>query len=415
MGSTIIRPGIVRGTIQPPASKSVMQRAIAIATLAKGTSQLHGYSSSNDSDAALRISEHLGAHVVVSGEDVTITGGLNPRTYTLSCGEAGLGIRMFTPVASLWKEPITLQGEGSLTVRPVRALESPLRMLGVQITTTNGFVPVQVCGPMRGGEATVDGSLSSQILTGLLIAAPYAENDVCLHVSNLKSKPYIDITLSMMQDFGVTYTRNGYEEFVIPAGQTYKARDFSVEGDWSGASFLLVAAALAGDITVTNISLDSCQADKAICTVLEQVGAFMEVHNNSIRVAHSALRSFTFDATECPDLFPPLVSLAAHCDGISQIRGVSRLAHKESDRATVLQSEFAKIGTHIDIQGDTMLVVGETVTGGSIHAHNDHRIAMAGAVAALKAPRPIEIENPECVAKSYPQFWDDLATLQRNC
>ncbi|MCQ2958588.1 MAG: 3-phosphoshikimate 1-carboxyvinyltransferase [Bacteroidales bacterium] len=412
MENKIIQPSTVSGTIIPPASKSVMQRAIAIAALAKGTSHLYGYSSSNDSDAALKIAENLGATVSVDGENVTIDGGLKPNKLTLNCGEAGLGIRMFTPIASLWHEPITLQGEGSLKKRPVNVLEDPLRQLGVQISTSNGFVPVQVCGPMIGGYANVDGSLSSQILTGLLIASPYAQKDVILNVKDLKSKPYIDITLDMMQKFGVSVGRHDYDSFVIPAEQSYKAQDFTIEGDWSGAAFLLVAGALNGSITVENISMDSCQADKAIMDVLKMIGANISINKNSISVSRKDLNAFSFDATECPDLFPPLVSLAAHCDGKSIIKGVSRLAHKESNRALVLQTEFAKLGTKIDLNGDEMIVYGGTVNGGKMHANNDHRIAMAGAVTALLSPNPIEVENPECVAKSYPNFWEDLEKMQ---
>lgn len=392
-----------------------MQRAIAISALAQGTSHLYGYSSSNDSDAALRIAENLGATVSVDGEVVTITGGLKPKSLELNCGEAGLGIRMFTPIASLWNEKITLHGEGSLKVRPVDVLENPLRQLGVQISTNNGFVPVTVCGPMLGGYATVDGSLSSQILTGLLIAAPYAQKDVILCVKDLKSKPYIDITLDMMKKFGVAVGRHEYDSFVVPAEQKYQAQDFKIEGDWSGASFLLVAAALNGEITVENISINSCQADKAIIEVLQLVGANICINGNSISVSHKDLNPFNFDATECPDLFPPLVSLAAHCKGVSVIKGVSRLAHKESNRALVLQTEFAKVGLKIELKDDEMLVYGSALQGGKIHANNDHRIAMAGAVAALLAQNAIEIENPECVAKSYPNFWEDLAKMQNPC
>lgn len=408
MEQKIVRPGKVFGTIVPPASKSVMQRAIAISALANGTSVLHGYSSSNDSDAALKIAENLGASVSVDGATVTITGGLRPRSLELNCGEAGLGIRMFTPIASLWHEPITLHGEGSLKKRPVSALESPLKQLGVQISTTNGFVPVQVCGPIQGGYATVDGSLSSQILTGLLIAAPYARKDVILNVKDLKSKPYIDITLDMMKKFGVAVGRHDYDSFVVPAEQSYQAQSMQIEGDWSGAAFLLVAGALNGNVSVENISMESCQADKAIVDALQKVGAHVEINNNSISVSRNELRAFSFDATECPDLFPPLVSLAAHCQGNTVIKGVSRLAHKESDRAKVLQTEFGKLGTKIECNGDEMIVYGGTLQGGSMHANNDHRIAMAGAVAALLAKSPVEIENPECVAKSYPEFWKDL-------
>lgn len=407
----IIHPSSIAGTLPAPASKSMMQRAIAIATLAQGTSVLHGYTPSNDSDAALQIAHDLGADVRLTDDIVTIKGGLNPRSSILNCGEAGLGIRMFTPIASLWHKPIELHGEGSLRTRPVDSLMPSLRDLGVRIETNNGFVPVQVCGPIQGGTAKVDGSLSSQILTGLLIAAPLAHKDTTYIVDNLKSKPYIDMTLQIMQDFGVQASHTSYEVFTIPAQQSYTAQEYRVEGDWSGASFLLVAGALGGSITVTNVRSNSTQADIALLHAIRDAGAIVEVSEQSTTIRKQSLQAFTFDATDCPDLFPPLVSLAAHCTGVSEIKGVSRLKHKESDRATVLQQEFAKLGTRIDNSGDSMFVYGGTLRGGRIHAHNDHRIAMAGAVAAILAQKPIEIENPECVAKSYPGFWDDFKTI----
>lgn len=407
----IIQPSHILGTLPAPASKSMMQRAIAIASLANGTSTLHGYTPSNDSDAALQIAHDLGANITIENDIITITGGMNPRSAILNCGEAGLGIRMFTPIASLWHTPIELHGEGSLQTRPIESLVQPLTDLGVSITTNKGFVPVHVCGPIQGGTTYVDGSLSSQILTGLLIASPLAQKDTSFIVQDLKSKPYIDMTLQIMQDFGVHASNTNYELFSIPAGQAYKAQTYVVEGDWSGASFLLVAGALGGSITVTNIRKDSKQADIALLHAIRDAGAHIEITETSVTITKNKLHAFTFDATDCPDLFPPLVSLAAHCTGITKIQGVSRLKHKESDRATVLQQEFAKLGTTIVNKDDTMYVHGGTLSGGRMHANNDHRIAMSGAVASILATKPIEIENPECVAKSYPNFWDDFATI----
>lgn len=407
----IIHPSHIQGTIQAPASKSMMQRAIAIATLAHGTSTLHGYTPSNDSDAALKIAHNLGATVTQENTVITIQGGLQPRSTILNCGEAGLGIRMFTPIASLWHKPIELHGEGSLTTRPIDSLIQPLTDLGVHITTNNGFVPVQVCGPMQGGTATVDGSLSSQILTGLLIASPLAQKDTIFTVHKLQSKPYIDMTIQIMQDFGITVSHTNYETFSIACNQSYTPQNYVVEGDWSGASFHLVAGAIAGTITITNVRNDSKQADMALVEALRLAGAKIKLHNNSITISKQELNAFHFDATDCPDLFPPLVSLAAHCKGVTTIKGVNRLQHKESNRALVLQTEFAKLGTKIILDADIMYIHGGTLTGGRIHANNDHRIAMAGAVAALLAKQPIEIENPECVAKSYPHFWEDFAQI----
>jgi 3-phosphoshikimate 1-carboxyvinyltransferase len=240
----LIQPSTIRGTVTPPASKSMMQRAIAASILAKGTSILQNYTSCNDSDAALKIAKDFGCSVIVEDSKITISGELNPKTNILNCGEAGLGIRMFTPIASLFSTAITLNGEGSLLTRPISMLEKPLSQLGVDIKTNNGFVPIQVCGPIKGGVANVDGSMSSQMLTGLLLALPYAVNDSELIVSDLQSKPYIDMTIEVMRDFGVEVTHDDYKIFKIKAKQEYRPITYNVEGDWSGAAFLLVAGAI---------------------------------------------------------------------------------------------------------------------------------------------------------------------------
>jgi 3-phosphoshikimate 1-carboxyvinyltransferase len=374
---------------------------------------LHGYTPSNDSDAALGIAFNLGSDVETNGTTVTIQGNFAPRRSTLSCGEAGLGIRMFTPIASLWHQKITLTGEGSLKKRPIATLVQPLEDLGVIVSTHDGFIPVQVTGPMKGGKAQLDGSLSSQILTGLLIASPLALHDTEFHVSNLKSKPYVDMTLQIMQDFGVEAINENYEKFYVRAQQSYVPQEYTVEGDWSGASFLLVAGALGGSVRVENLRIDSKQADIAILDALASAGAHIEKEDRAVSVSHNELQAFQFDATECPDLFPPLVALAAHCTGTTVIKGVSRLQFKESDRAVVLQTECAKLGVRIENKGDEMFVYGGTVSGGRMHANNDHRIAMAAACIAIRSPKPVEIEHPECVAKSYPDFFEEFGKISK--
>lgn len=407
----LVQPSVIKGTVVAPASKSMMQRSIAVAILANGKSLLRNYTPCDDSDAALKIAGDLGCNVSVDGTTVIIDGELNPKSSTLNCGEAGLGIRMFTPIASLCNQDITLEGEGSLKKRPVSMLEKPLSDLGVSIKTNGGFIPITVSGPMKGGEAEVDGSVSSQMLTGMLLALPCAENDSVLHVKELKSKPYIDMTLEVMRDFGVEATHDNYEKFYVRGRQEYHSVDYNVEGDWSGASFLLVAGAVGGKVKVENLNIESLQADVAILRAIEAAGAIVRKTDNAVVVEKSKLRGFQFDATECPDLFPPLVSLACHCQGDTTIKGVGRLKHKESDRATVLKTEFAKIGVTIDIDEDTMIVYGGSVKGGTMHANNDHRIAMAAAVAAILSENEIEIENAECIAKSYPGFYDDFKLI----
>ncbi len=220
------------------------------------------------------------------------------------------------------------------------------------------------------------------------------------------------MTIATLQAFGVEVSHDNYELFYIRGKQHYTSATYTVEGDWSGASCLLVAGALAGEITVDNLNPNSLQADQALVDALERAGAMIGSDGNRYHVKKKALRAFEFDATDCPDLFPALVVLAAGCDGKSVLKGTKRLTHKESDRARTLAAEFGKLGIDVDITGDdTMVVTGGTIHGGAVSSHNDHRIAMAAAVAGLTAESPVIIDGAEAVSKSYPAFWDDLEKI----
>lgn len=406
-----IKPSKINGTVNAPSSKSEMQRVVAAALLAEGVTTITNPSYCEDAKAALNIIQNLGAKITINKDSTEVYGGLQPKQNILNCGEAGLSLRMFSPIAALCEEEIILQGEGSLKTRPVYMLEEPLKMLGAECVTNNGFPPVKIKGPLKGGSITIDGSVSSQFLTGLLMALPKAPQNSQIKVKSLKSKPYIDMTISVLEKFEIKIDNSEYKVFDIPGNQTFKPCNYSIEGDWSGASFLLVAGAVAGKVKVNNLKMDSIQADKRIIKALELAGAQIEMNDNSICVTKNNLECIEFDATDCPDLFPPLVALTANCKGTSVITGVERLKHKESDRATVLKNEFANIGINVEIKGNNMLVHGGKISGGRIFSHNDHRIAMAGAVAALSADKEIIIEEAECIAKSYPAFFDDLETL----
>jgi 3-phosphoshikimate 1-carboxyvinyltransferase len=235
---------------------------------------------------------------------------------------------------------------------------------------------------------------------------------VTIKVNNLKSKPYIDLTLAVMKHFGWEVENRNYEEFYFPGSAAQKQKvDYTVEGDWSGGAFLLVAGALAGPITVKGLDVNSTQADKAIVGALRDSGALMKIKGD-IEVGPATLKAFQFDATDCPDLFPPLVALAAYCEGTTVIRGVGRLAHKESNRGLTLLEEFGKMGLSIELDGDRMLVYGGgRIKRAVVHSRHDHRIAMACAVGALRADGPVTIEEAEAINKSYPDFYGDLKKL----
>ena len=418
MDDSTIPPGNrLQGVITPPCSKSYAQRALAAALLTKGRTTLRGIELCRDTRSAISAIRSLGAKVEICDNDtLIIEGGLNPQHRELNVGESGLAARLFTPIAALSAEPMVIDGEGTLLHRPMSMMVEPLRELGVEVRDGGGRLPIEICGPMRGGNIKVDGSISSQFITGLLIALPLAKGETTIEVEGAVSTPYIDMTLDTLARFGIEilYNEGDYSKFYIEGEQEYSAIDYTIESDWSAAATLMVAAAIAGEVTVQNISTLSRQADTAICRALERAGASIIIEQNAITVAHRALEAFTFDATQCPDLFPAIVALAAAASGVSTIYGIKRLRGKESDRGEALKEEYSKLGIAIelDYDEDVMRIVGGTPHAADVDSHDDHRIAMSMAITALRLDTKIEIRGAECVAKSYPSFFEDIESLK---
>lgn len=413
-----ISPSPISGMIRAPRSKSDMQRACAAALLHQGVTRIIDPGRSNDDLAALDVIGKLGAVVDDRGEEIFVkSDGVNPVHQNIHCGESGLGIRMFTPIAALSGKELIIGGTGSLVSRPMGFFDEIFPLLQIEIQSNSGKLPLKIKGPLTPASIEVDGSLSSQFLTGLLMAYSAAgASGVTIHVKDLKSKPYIDLTLSVLKSFQMKVpTVHQYESFVFdkePHQQPVGEFTYQVEGDWSGAAFLFVAGAIAGEIKIAGMRQDSVQADKKILEAIKDAGAVLSFVQNEYRVAPAALKSFDFDATECPDLFPPLVALAAYCEGITAIKGVSRLAHKESNRALTLQNVFGKMGINVELDGDMMFVHGGGILqSAEVSSHHDHRIAMAAAVAALKASGPVQIHDAEAINKSYPEFYQHLEKL----
>jgi 3-phosphoshikimate 1-carboxyvinyltransferase len=382
--------------IPAPPSKSYAIRAVAAAMLAGGW-RVFGAGDSQDVAAAMRAAEALRAGAA-----------------TLDVGESALAARLFMPIAALGDRPVTITGRGTLLGRPMDVIINSLRGLGVSVTSSGGRLPVTVYGGLRGGEVTIDGSAGSQAVTGLLMALPLATGDSVLKVENPVSRPYIDMTLSVLAHFGVEVERGASMQYFIRGGQRYVPRDYAVEGDWSAASCLLVAGAMCGEVAVGNLNLQSLQADIAILDALTIAGAEVVKHADSVIVSTpDFMRNFKFDATDCPDLCPAVVALAAACEGVSVIRGVRRLRDKESDRARALAEEFGRLGIAVAVDGDEMRVRGGVPCGATVSSRGDHRIAMSLAVSALRADGEVVIEGREAVAKSYPAFWRDLELIKR--
>ncbi len=411
-----VYPGEPGGRVRAVPSKSALQRAIALSMLSDGPCDIKNHRPlSDDSQAALGVAASLGAKIDGAGDTLRIepvpcrrgTGAL-----TADCGESGLCLRMFTPICALWDGDIELRARGTLLHRPVEMMRAPLEALNARFESREGRPPVHVRGPLRGGEVTVDGSITSQFLTGLLMAAPLCERDSIIEVPHLKSRPYVMLTLSLMEHFGVRVEHDAsMTRFEIKGGRLYRSSHYSVEGDWSCAAFLLVAGATAGDVAVSGLDPQSTQADIAILEALDAAGADCTCEQGSYRARKSKLRGFEFDATDCPDLFPPLVCLALACEGSTALYGAQRLRDKESDRAAALAQELGALGCAIEVDGDRMTVQPGTPSAGRLDARGDHRIAMAAAIAASRAKGPVRIAGAACVAKSHPGFFVELQSL----
>jgi 3-phosphoshikimate 1-carboxyvinyltransferase len=409
-----VRPGRLGGRLRASPSKSATLRAVAAASLAEGTSCLRGPSTCDDARAALAVARALGAAVEEAPGEWRVRGRAQAPAAELSCGESGLCLRAFASLAALGARPCVLRAEGSLRARPVGPLEAPLVALGATCSTAAGLPPVRVQGPLRGGRARVDGAHTSQILTGLLLATPCCPGDSELEVDSLSSAPYVRLTLECLRSFGlVLEAEPGLTRFRVPGGQRPLAARLEIEGDWSGAAFLLALGALGGPVVLDGLRPDSAQADRAVLDALAAAGAAPAFGpDGALSVGRTALGPFEFDARDCPDLVPPLAVLALGCPGRSRLIGVGRLRHKESDRAAALVAELGKLGGRLGVEGEALWIEGgRPLQAGRIDPRGDHRIAMAAAVAAVALGQGAALEQPGCVAKSYPAFFDDLTRL----
>jgi len=408
-----VHPSFMKGRMLIPPSKSYTQRALLASLLAEGTSEIMHAGISGDELRMLEAISNLGAKVTHEDERILIQGGLHAKTGEIDMGESGLGIRLMTPVAAMVGKQISITGKGSLRRRPMMVFEKALKEAGGDCQTHQGFLPLEIKGPLTGGTIKLDSPISSQFLSGLLFALPLAEEDSTIVVKNLKSIPYIEMTLEALKTFGIQIQHHHHQVFEVPGQQRYQPAKMSIEGDWSNAAFFFTGAAIHGELSIAGLNPDSVQGDRKILEALSSCGAYPELKKEAYRIASPGkLKAFDFDATDCPDLFPPLAALASYCHGTSSIRGVHRLLHKESNRAEAIARELAAQGIEASLHADdTLRVTGEQPAGGGFHSHNDHRMAMTGSIVALKANSPVKITQAEAVGKSYPTFFETLQKL----
>lgn len=451
--------------IQMPSSKSFAQRAIIAAALAEGTTTLNGYSPCGDNESAISVARALGAEVTVGlaykegkvvkdSSTLTIKGrgaaALEPET--INAGESGLLARLMIPLmAVLGDGNATVSGEGTLTRRPLKGARDIMGAFGVRLETISGtgqepssevHVPLTISGKLEGGKVNVSGSGGSQLISGLLMALPLLQEDTVIRLTEPKSIPYLFITMDVLKAFGVKIwcDMEGGPEFAesqdwndcteivlhIKGGQSYKATDMDIEGDWSSAANFLVAGAIFGKVNVSGLDTKSLQADLSIMDILMEAGASLSQMGDDdprgvIHVQKAPLNAFDVDANNCPDLFPVAAVLAAFCQGTSRIAGVGRLANKESDRAQAILSMLVQLGVKARISGDKMIIEGHSLAqrcltghllkGGNYTSSHDHRMVMALKVAELGADGPIVIDDIECVSKSFPTFMELFGKL----
>ncbi len=418
----IIKPGRIQGIIQAPASKSMMQRACAAALLHEGETTIHYPGNSRDDIAAISIIQQLGAKITNQTENILeiSSNGVSPVSDSINCGESGLSARLFSVIASLCDKAIRIKGEGSLPKRPMEGFEKVFAQLGVRLSDFNGYIPFTIEGPLHPQLISLDASLSSQFLSGLLFALSYAAKEpLAINVSNLKSKPYVDLTLDVLKHFGKPITNDNYQHFLIDPAHFEKKQkvEIDIEGDWSGAANWLAAGCIAGtSITITGLNTESKQADKRILDLLQNAGARLDIQSDKITIERSSLQEFEFDATDCPDLFPILSILAACTEGESYIHGLHRLFHKESNRAESIGEMLQQFEVPYSIEDDSLCITGtETFPAATIDSYNDHRIVMAASIGALRTKGTVIINETEAVDKSYPDFFRHFTSAGAGC
>lgn len=416
MSNVKIEPKRLSGMMAVPPSKSAAHRAVICAALASGISTMEPVELSNDIHATINCVKKLGAVVSLIEKRLTIDGKMmyTKPDSVLDCGESGSTLRFLIPVAGAGNVNATFIGHGRLPERPIGIYLDCLPKAGIECRTKGGL-PLVISGQLRPGKFEIPGNVSSQFITGLLLALPTLHEDSEIVITSaLESKSYINMTIDMMARFGVTVieTETGYK---IYGKQTYKPQNTTVEGDWSQAAFFLSAGALGGDISIENLDVNSRQGDKAILRLLRRFGASITLDGKVMNSKKHELHGIDIDASDIPDLVPILAVVAALSRGTTTITGAARLRIKESDRLHAITEGLNKLGANVEELPDGLKINGvRSLHGGTVEGYNDHRIVMALAVAATRATEPVIITDSESINKSYPSFFDDYNNLGGN-
>ena len=405
----------ISGSLKAPPDKSHAQRLLLAALLAEGESEIYNVGMDDDTLIMLDAIQALGAECIHVGDHWKIKGGLRKeRDLEIYAGESGLSARLLIAISALRRDKTRILGRSSLLKRPMDPLLATLKSRSILVQSHRNMLPVQVQGPMIGGYYRIDGRMSSQFVSAMLMALAATGSLAVLDFGGLVSRGYLQMTVDVLAQFGVIVEvdwKGGTAR--IDGGQKLKGTKATVEGDWSAGSTVLIAAALGGNVEIKGLQKDSVHPDRIILNVLEEIGANVEQLPNSVKVARNELRKFKFDGTHYPDLLPALAILACFCDGKTRLSGMQRLVYKESNRFDTLEQNLKNAGVNLKTSQDKFRIEGKCKPNDIIQweSRNDHRMAMSAALFSIGSQKQVLLDNHECVRKSYPAFFTDMENL----
>ena len=423
MADLKIYPSKLKGEVKIPPSKSMAHRAIICAALSDGLCIIENIDYSDDIIATIDAMNSLGAKIVKHKDYIEVIGayGSNEKAEEvriIDCNESGSTLRFLVPISLLFKGSSKFIGRGNLGKRPLTTYYNIFEEQGIKYSYEEGNLNLVIDGELKAGTFEVEGNVSSQFITGLLFTLPLLKEDSKIIITTeMESKGYIDLTLKAISDFGIEIINNNYREFIIKGNQKYNATNYRVEEDYSQAAFFLCADSLGNDVLCKDLDLNSLQGDKEVIDILERMNVVFNANDIGVKgTTNGELTSTVIDGSQCPDIIPVLTSVAALTKGTTEIINAGRLRIKECDRLAAVTSELNKLGAKIIEKEEGLVVTGvEKLKGGvEVWSHKDHRIAMTLAIASTRCEEPIVIKDYECIAKSYPNFFEDFKALGGN-
>lgn len=420
MADLKIYPSKLKGEVKIPPSKSMAHRAIICAALSDKLCRIDNIDYSDDIIATIDAMKSLGA-IITKGKDYVDVVGIykyiqnTQNNRLIDCNESGSTLRFLVPISLLFEGSSKFIGRGNLGKRPLTTYYNIFEKQNIEYSYEKDKLNLEIKGKLKGGTFEVEGNVSSQFISGLLFALPLLKEDSKIIITTeMESISYVDLTLKVMEDFGIKIINNNYKEFIVKGNQKYEGRNYRVEGDYSQGAFFLSADAIGNEIVCNDLCISSLQGDKEVINILKKMNVDIMVKGNNIEgKKKKKLKSTYIDGSQCPDIIPVLTSVAALAKGRTEIVNVGRLRIKECDRLAAITCELNKLGANITEKEDSIIVDGvdELEGGVEVWSHKDHRIAMTLAIVSSKCNKPIIIKDYDCVSKSYPKFFEDFEKL----